>query len=158
MKTTLLITAIYTVLATPVVCLQASENGERSLAEAVRDFNATAKGNATGRTQPELTEDEVVAAIIIWERKLWKASDEIYDAAQKIATTKILPPNAKLSSRSGGRFNGYNVKCWTVVLEISLPNGKGYGYPIRDQRISCTPLIKNDGLGTLKEIPGSRKN
>ena len=66
------------------------------LADAVQEFNQRAQKDATGKDQPALTEDEVVAAIRGWIRERVPATDEVYKVYQTIADTKKLPEGATL--------------------------------------------------------------
>ena len=76
---------------------------ETTLAQAVREFNEKAKENPVGKSQPVLTEDEVVAAIRGWIRDRITAKDDVYGAYQKIAHTRSA--GAELSFTTAG-FNG----------------------------------------------------
>jgi len=113
------------------------------LAKAVREFNEKAKANATGKDQPPLTTDEVVASIRGWIRERISATDEVYGAYQKIADSGMLPPGAYLSYTTGWKgFNGYDFDLWWVDLTISTGKNSGYTFRLRDQKLSSRPAKK----------------
>ena len=76
---------------------------EVTLPEAVKGFNRRAQEDATGKTQPPLTEDEVVAAIRGWDREEEPVTDDVYQAYQAIAETRKLPEGATLN---------FITRCW----------------------------------------------
>jgi hypothetical protein len=113
-----------------------------TLAEAVKGFNRRAQKNATGKTQPALTEDEVVAAIRGWDREEEPepVTDGIYKAYQAIADTRKLPEGATLEfiTRWTG-FNDHEFDVWWINLEIKRPD-TGYGFRVRHQMLRCRPV------------------
>jgi len=113
---------------------------EVTLAEAVKGFNRRAQENATGKTQPPLTEDEVVAAIRAWDREEEPATDEIYKAYQAIADTRKLPAGATFEFiTKWSVFNGHEFGVWWINLEITGPD-TGYGFRVRHQMLRCRPV------------------
>src|SRR4051794_7511422 len=98
-----------------------------TLAEAVKEFNRRAQEDATGKTQPPLTEDEVVAAIRAWDREQEPATDEIYKAYQAIADTKNLPGGATFEfiTKCLG-LNNHEFDVWWINLEIETEPDTGY--------------------------------
>src|SRR6516165_6186366 len=81
--------AVLAFIAYPVA---GDENGKvPTLADAVEEFNQRAQQDATGKDQPALTVDEVVAAIRGWIRERVPATDEVYNVYQTIADTQKLP-------------------------------------------------------------------
>jgi hypothetical protein len=112
-----------------------------TLAEAVREFNQRAQNDATGKTQPPLTEDEAVAAIRGWIRRQVSATDDVYRVYQTIADTKKLPEGATLTFTTGwSGFNGYEFDVWWVDLNIKTGPSTGYTFRLRDQKLRCRPL------------------
>jgi hypothetical protein len=112
-----------------------------TLAEAVKEFNQRAGSDETGKAQPPLTEDEVVAAIRGWIREQLPAPDDVYGVYQTIAGTKKLPEGAKLTfTTKWSGFNKHEFDVWWVDLHITLGLGTGYGFRIRDQKLRCRPL------------------
>src|SRR5262245_36952803 len=119
----------------------AQQGKASTLAEAIGAFNRRAQGDATGKDQPALTEDEVVAAIRGWIRKQVPVSDEVYKIYQTIADTKTLPEGATLrfiTKWSG--FNNHEFDVWWVDLSIKTGANTGYTFRIRDQKLRCRPL------------------
>jgi hypothetical protein len=110
-----------------------------TLAEAVKGFNRRAQEDATGKTQPPLTEDEVVAAIRWWDREEEPVTDDVYQAYQAIADTRKLPAGAALYfiTRCSDP-NSHEVEVWWINLEIVTPD-TGYGFRVRHQMLRYRP-------------------
>jgi hypothetical protein len=144
----LLLTGILGCLQTPIItCAVAADEKDKTsmLADAVKEFNQRAQIDKTGKDQPALTEDEVVAAIRGWVRELVPpATDEVYKAYQTIADTKKLPEGATLTftTRWSG-FNNHEFDVWWIDLSIKTGANKGYTFRIRDQKLRCRSLAKN---------------
>src|SRR5688500_12082359 len=66
-----------------------AEDEPRTLAEAIKTFNAQAAEHAVGKTQPPLTEEEVVAALRwkLFHRKEINISDETAADLEKMLKT-----------------------------------------------------------------------
>jgi hypothetical protein len=118
------------------------EKGKTStLADAVKEFNQRAQKDATGKDQPALTEDEVVAAIRGWIREKVPATDEVYKVYQTIADTKKLPEGAALRfTTKWSGFNNHEFDVWWVDLDIKTGPKTGYTFRIRDQKLRCRPI------------------
>jgi len=114
---------------------------EVTLAEAVKGFNRRAQEDATGKTQPPLTEDEVVAAIRGWDREEEPVTDDIYTAYQAIADTRKLPARAALYfiTRCWGLNDPYEFDVWWINLEIWTGPDMGYAFRIRHQMLRSRP-------------------
>ncbi len=114
-----------------------------SLAEAVEQFNSRALMDPIGKTQPPLTEEEVIAAIRWADHEDFPVTSHEFAAYKKIAETKKLPPGAELEVIS--RFvpnDEYEFKAWSVRLRMPRSSGHGsYAYSIRQRWISSTPWI-----------------
>jgi hypothetical protein len=123
------------------------------LTDAVRAFNAEAAENPIGKTQPPLTEDEVVAAIRGILRELTPMTDEVYNAYQKVAETRTLPPRATLHFTTDWvpRLEGFHFTVWWADLSIMTGEHAGYNYRLRDRKISSRPLT-DDERESLKTI------
>jgi hypothetical protein len=133
---------IAAVLALIVYSAAGDEKGKTpTLPDAVKEFNQRAQKDATGKDQPALTEDEVVAAIRGWIRERVPASDEVYNVFQMIADTKQLPEGTtlKFTTKWSG-FNKHNFDVWWVDLNIKTGANTGYTFRIRDQKLRCRPL------------------
>jgi hypothetical protein len=111
--------------------------GEIKLSDAVADFNRKASSERIGKTQPALTEDEVVAAIRCWDRKRYSVSDEVYSLYLRIADTRMMPKNAMLSYTSGLESDGYHFEVWWIYLDVTLASDTGFSYRLRSQIIRC---------------------
>jgi hypothetical protein len=120
------------------------ENGKTSrLADAVKAFNQRAQKDATGKDQPALTEDEVIAAIRGWIREQVPATDEVYKVYQTIADTKKLPNGATV--RFTTRWTGHNnheFDVWWIDLDIKTGANTEYTFRIRDRKLRCRPLAQ----------------
>ncbi|QDT17096.1 hypothetical protein [Alienimonas californiensis] len=116
-----------------------------SLAAAVDQFNEEAAESPIGKTQPPLTTDEVVAAIRSWMPKYGPAvSDERYRQYLQIAETGVLPPGARLHSNTTHYIGGYAITVWWADLGIYDPDGGGYNFRIRDQKLSSRKLTEKE--------------
>jgi hypothetical protein len=125
----------------PVYSQPSSLGRDVSLSQAVREFNAQAKADLIGVTQPELTENEVIASIRAWKwlRREHPISDAEFTRFQAMADLKMLPKGARLSFCSGWTGKEQDLEVWWI--DISLPTGpkSGYTYRIRDQRLRALP-------------------
>jgi hypothetical protein len=137
-----------------IMCSAQSSAPEVSLASAVEAFNARAKSDPVGNTQPPLTVDETVAAIRGWIRKQHPAPDEYYRAFQKIADTLSLSAGSRLDFTTGWKnYNGFDFVVWWVDFTISDPSSArpdpattgSYTFRIRDRKISCRPAASLSG-------------
>jgi hypothetical protein len=116
------------------------EPKEATLAEAVKEFNRRAQVDAIGKTQPPLTEDEVVAAIRWWDREEEPVTDDVYQAYQAIADSGKLPAGAALYfiTKCSGP-NGDEVDVWWINLEVWTAPDTGYGFRVRNQMLRYRP-------------------
>jgi len=133
--------AVLAFIAYPVA---GDENGKvPTLADAVEEFNQRAQQDATGKDQPALTVDEVVAAIRGWIRERVPATDEVYRVYQTIADTKKLPDGATLTfTTKWSGFNNHEFDVWWIDLTIKTGANTGYTFRIRDQKLRCRPLAQ----------------
>jgi len=94
---------------------------EVSLARAVRDFNRRAALDSTGRRQPPLRVEEVVAAIRCWDREEQPVSDSLFKVFLTIANTRRLPKGSYIFFIPGVvAINGYDVDAWWIDLRLGL--------------------------------------
>ena len=115
-------------------------DGETSLKDAVAAFNEKAGRDEVGRTQPKLTEDEVVAAIRGWIRSKAEVDDPTFAAYQKIADTGKLPAGAEfdfITKWTG--YRGFDFDVWWVDLHLRTAPNSGYNFRIRDQKLASRP-------------------
>jgi hypothetical protein len=137
-KLTMPAAMVLTLIAYPVA---GDENGKAATrADVVKEFNQRAQQNATGKDQPDLTEDEVVAAIRGWIREKVPATDEVYKVYQGVADTKTLPAGAKLTftTRLTG-LNKHDFDVWWVDLSVMTGANTGYTFRLRDRMLRCRP-------------------
>ena len=107
------------------------------------DFNRKAAEDAIGKSEPKLTEDEVVAAIRAWIiRKKEDVDDDTVAIYKKIAETRTLPKGAELVFTTGWVTDELNFKVWWINLEIATGENRGYGLRIRERMIDCGPSDK----------------
>ena len=120
------------------------------LTNAVTKFNEEAREHPVGKEQPPLTADEVIASIRAWDKRK-QPSEEILAVFRAIADTSRLPPHAKIYSRDTWSDSKYVYTVWCVDLHIKTGENRGYGFRIRDQKISSRELT-DDELAKLKQI------
>ena len=105
----------------------ASAKGATSLAEAIRAFNARAKGDVIGKDQSPLTEDEVIAAIrwSLLEKDKLPVSDKTRQALSRVIEMRELPPGFELEVLTDFIPDSrMEVTKWSVRLRIPAePNG-----------------------------------
>ena len=102
-------------------------------------FNEKAAKDSIGRSQPPLTEDEVIAAIRDWMRQQIKVDDETYVIYKKIADTKMLPKRAKLDFTTRGKtFYGSDLKLWCVTLVVETGTNSSCTFIIRSSPAEST--------------------
>ncbi|MFN3650114.1 MAG: hypothetical protein ACK47B_11095 [Armatimonadota bacterium] len=110
------------------------------LGEAVEAFNRRAAADPVGRTQPPLTEDEVVAAIRGWMRERVEVTDNVFARFQRVAETGRLPEGAEFRFITGwGGFRGFDFEVWWVDLVLRTGPDKVFAYRIRDQKLRSRP-------------------
>lgn len=123
----------------------AQDESTTSLGSAVEAFNERASGNAIGKHQPPLTEDEVIASIRGWGRKSHPVSDHDYAVFQEIAETRRLPEGATLDyTTAWNGFAGDHFDVWWVDLSIMTGERTGYTFRIRDRKIRWRPLGQSE--------------
>jgi hypothetical protein len=127
-------------LLVTLVAIGLAADEPRPLADAVADFNLRAAKSETGKLQPALTQEEVIAAIRGWMRDRTPVADATYQEFQTIAATGALPAGARLhfTTRWTG-YNGYDFDVWWVDLTIKTGENKIYTFRIRDQKIASRP-------------------
>lgn len=134
------LTLVATLLLVVYPALGEETGKTKPLAAAVQEFNQRALTDTTGKDQPPLTGDEVVAAIRGWDRKQVPAIDETYQIYQTIADTKQLPVDATLSfTTEWSGFNEFEFEVWWVDLNVARDQGVGYTFRIRDQKLRSWP-------------------
>ena len=147
MRTTLQLSIVLTATFAAVAVIAVEPPRSLSLGDAVIEFNRKAQLDEIGKDQPPLTEDEVVAAIRGWIREQMPATDAVYDAFQRVATTKQLPPTAKLHFTTDWHgFKGMHFDVWWIDLTLTEGSKHGYTYRLRDRKIRCRPVEAADDV------------
>ncbi|MHC4172712.1 MAG: hypothetical protein ACYST5_07200 [Planctomycetota bacterium] len=129
---------------------------QKPLSRAVEEFNQKATKNHVGKTQPPLTEDEVVACIRAWNRRAYPVTDEVFAQYQQIADTKTLPKGVSLDFHTELISEPYHFDVWWIDLELKVSeNADGiiekYSFRLRDRKLRCRPLTDEE----LKRIDRS---
>ncbi len=147
------VVALGAVIAASAFAAQSDTTETVSLKAAVEDFNQKARTHPIGKSQPPLTEDEVIAAIRGWiPEDTPRVTDDIYDKFQEIAESRELAKGADLSFRPGWTgYRGYSFKVWWIYLSIKTGKNTGYTFRIRDQKISSRKMTP-DELGEIEEL------
>jgi|TARA_B110000305_G_scaffold110657_1_gene124604 hypothetical protein len=112
------------------------------LSVAIADFNKKALSDSIGVDQTPLTEAEVIAAILLWEREAdTPVSDELFASFKRIAEDKILPGNAEFEKLTGYDRGGSHVfDVWSVRIRMDRPDGSSYAFRIRERTIGSRTL------------------
>jgi len=117
-----------------------------SVAEAVKEFNQRAQQDPVGKTQPPLTEDELVAAIRGWIPDEHPGCGPFLASFKKVAATGVLPVGIYLNFVPGWKgYNGYDYCVWWIDLfvpgtpEQQAQHHWGYNFRLRAQMISSRP-------------------
>ena len=118
---------------------KANANESPTLAGAIETFNARAATDAIGKTQPPLTEDEVIAAIrwVNAVRAEPGVTEAEYAALLQVAQTRRLSPGAELEVLTGFEPDNKTVfTAWSVRLRMPHgENGGTYAFPLRERMI-----------------------
>ncbi len=112
------------------------------LSEAVQAFNAGAIDDAIGSQQPLLTEDEVVGAILLWDRTSdTPVSDPLLARFKSIARTKELPQGSVIEAVSAFDRGGEHVfDVWSVRIRLKRGDGSSFGFVIRERVVASRTL------------------
>ena len=130
-------------------CAVTSEDDAESttpLKAAVETFNQEAAADEIGKTQPPLTEDEVVAAIRGWiPEHTPGVRDDQYARFQEIAESRKLPEGSELTFCPGWTgYRGFQFTVWWIDLTIKTGKKSGYTFRIRDQKISSRKMTPEE--------------
>ena len=138
--------------------LKSEQSGGMPLSQAVKQFNERTMKNKTGKTQPALTEDEVVACVRAWIQTSCSVTDEILSQYQQIADTKILPGGFSLDFHTGHTSDPYHFDVWWIDLDLKLPKGSDglsyiYSCRLRDRKLRCRLLTEEERKRARPERP-----
>ena len=127
---------------------KSTQSGEIPLSQAVKQFNERAMKNDTGKTQPALAEDEVVACIRSWIQHS-SLTNEILSRYQQIAEKKILPRDFSLDFHTEMTSDPYHFDVWRIDLDLKLPKGSDglsyiYSCRLRDRKLRCRLLTEEE--------------
>ena len=111
----------------------------QSLKQALAAFNEKSAQDAIGRSQPPLTEREVITAIREWNRKKIEVGDQTYAIFEKIADTKTLPQGSALEFTTRHVHDGRDVTVWWIDLSVMTGKTTGYTFRIRAWAIDYRP-------------------
>lgn len=123
------------------------------LSDAIARFNRVAGCNEVGRTQPPLTEAELLAAVRDESTYEGTLSDISKSKFRRISNEKLLPKGMFLTFEPGrlNQENGFSVTCWRIILMTELDkypllprdeevnDGKVREFVVRKQCISSWP-------------------
>lgn len=120
---------------------------EVPLSQAVDECNHRIQATTVGKTQPALTDEEVVAAIRDWKHDEAHISPQMYKLFQSIAQTGTMPKGSYFFFTTGTvSYNGYDIDALHIYLRVGLDkypeDVKGvpvYERQIRMQYISSRP-------------------
>ena len=122
------------------------------LSEAITSFNKESRSDSIGASQTPITVEEVVAAILLWERPASApVSDELLASFKKIASFRILPDNASFESLTGYDRGGTHVfDVWSVRIRMERADGSSYAFVIRERAVGARTL--KEELGRLNAL------
>lgn len=125
------------------------------LSTVVREFNDKAQHDTVGKTQPALTEDELIAALqwIAIKRDPLKANPKEYDTLDQIIKTKALVNGAYLKSSINfkcvgpyleSKIGGSDVLAFTIwAVRLMVPSSGGTrAFSIRERYVRNRPLLE----------------
>ncbi len=117
------------------------------LARAIASFNAEAARDEFGRDQPPMTEDEVIAAIRLYQPPLGgiPSGEILLPRFRQIAKTGEMPPDATIrfaTSRDPAAKSGEDcvIDGWWVWIEMRAAGGNTVAFPIRSQAFRAVTL------------------
>jgi serine/threonine protein kinase len=119
--------------------VQSDEIGFHKLAlsDAVGEFNREQQKNMLGKTQPPLTDDEVIASLLWTQDSVFKSlSDEEQKKLKSIYTERVLPAPFRftvLTELKGVEKERFQV--WFIQLTLTRPDGTEFRHNIREQFI-----------------------
>lgn len=130
------------------------------LSRAVKQFNERTMKNDTGKTQPALTEDEVVACIRSWVQHS-SLTNEISSRYQQIADKKILPRDFSLDFHTEMTSDPYHFDVWWIDLTLKLPKDPNgliqiYSCRLRDRKLRCRFLTEEERKRTRPKQPSEK--
>jgi hypothetical protein len=120
------------------------QNQAVPLAEAIAEFNHASLADPIGGREAPMTEDEVVAAILLWERETDSpVSEALFRTFKDIATSRRLPGNAAFESLNGYDRGGDHVfDVWSVRIRMDREDGSSYAFVLRERKLRSRTLVE----------------
>lgn len=143
---TICVVALAAIVTASAFAVQSNTTDPLSLKAAVEDFNQKTHTHPIGKSQPPLTEEEVIAAIRGWiPENTPGVNDDIFGKFQEIAESRVLPMGADLSFCPGWTgYRGYSFEVWWIDLSIKTGENAGFTFRIRDQKISSRKMTPEE--------------
>lgn len=127
------------------------------LAGAIDDFNAMASKHPIGKSQPPLTQEEVIAAIMLAEKQQFpEASQRDFERFKAIARTKAIPADGEFEILDGlDRGGDFIFDVWYVRIRLDKGDGGNYAFTIRERVIRARPVseVADELEKKLADIP-----
>lgn len=119
----------------------APDTQDTPLSDAIAAFNKKALNDPIGAKQPPLTMDEVVAAILLWERSAdILVSDDLFASFKRIAETKSLPTTAEFARLTGYDRGSQVFDVWSVRVRMKRADGSSYEFLIRERVVGSRTI------------------
>ncbi|MBC8102188.1 MAG: hypothetical protein H7Z41_06345 [Cytophagales bacterium] len=121
-----------------------SKSQGTELAVAIKAFNAKSVGDPIGKQQSPLTDEDVVAAIRLMDRKDHPlAPDTIFSSLERIAQTNKLSAGVEFEALTsldpGGDFV---FDTWYVRINLPKEDGGIYSFPVRSRIVRSRPVAE----------------
>ena len=112
------------------------------LSHAIASFNEESQSDSIGVSQPPITEEEVVASILLWESPAdAPISEKMLADFKGIAVSRALPGNARFESLNGYDPGGSHVfDVWSVRVRMEREDGSSYAFVIRERVLGARTL------------------
>lgn len=121
-----------------------------TLSDAVREFNKQHGNHPVGKTQPPLTEDEVIASIRWALRERVSLSEADLHELKKIVADRRLTKGWQFEVMTDFELiDGQHLRAWSIRLSLLRPDEKGCSHSIRHRWLT---LLEN---GRPVELPSN---
>lgn len=115
---------------------KAAAKEQSALDRAVDEFNAKAGKDPTGKFEPPLTTEEVVAAIRSWDRASIPIDDEKFALFDQIAKTGHMPIGTTIGYTTRWLTPEFNYHVWWVDLNVMTDANQGFTFRMRARTLS----------------------
>ncbi len=138
----ILLATLCTLTASSSLTLFAAPANPTPLADAITAFNKAASLDPIGKSQSPLTEAEVIAAILMYEKPAdAPVSNHLLQTFKAIAASGELPPNATFESLNGYDRGGAHIfDVWSVRIRLEREDRSSYAFLIRERVIGSRTL------------------